>query len=447
MADNVNTPKSEPKPMPSLVGRTMVPVLIGSFLAVVFFGGFIGWAGSAPLSAAAISPGVISPSGSRRVVQHLEGGIVSDILVRDGDQVEEGEILLILEETQARASVDANESQFWRFTATVARIQALQSRADEVVFDVGILAHAEEVPSFAMFLDNQRRLFQSTQEAHAGQRDILTQQIGQLEQEIAGREEEIVGIKRQLDLIAEEIVDVQTLLARDLARKPRLLELQREEARLGTIRASARSAIAQARQRIGEIELTILNAEAEFDQTLARERSETDQRLAEYQERVTASRDVLERTEIRAPVAGTVVQMQVKTIGGVIGAGEPLLDIVPSNVDLVIDARVSPIDIDVVHLGLTAQVHLLPYVQRYTAPLEGVVTRIGADALIDEQTGERYFSTEVSVDRAQLEGLSSDIELVPGMPADVFIVTGERTVIGYFVEPIVKSFRRSLREP
>ena len=429
----------------SLSARIGTPTAVGLAILLVFVGGFGAWAALAPLAGAAIAPGIVSPEGSRRIVQHLEGGIVREILVAEGDRVAAGQPLIEMEQTQARATYERTLSQWWRVRAVRERIIASQAREEQVGFAADVLKQADEDAEYRDFIAIQRQLHGATVEAHVGKVNVLHQQIGQLNDAIAGHRVEIEGATEQISLIDEELEGLTKLDKRGLAMKPRILELSRERARLVTDIGRTKSEVAAARQKIAETELQILNEQTDFSRQRATELTETNSQLAQLTEQNTSARDVLKRTVVRAPVDGTIVSLKTKTRGGVVRPGDILMEVVPLNETLVIDARLTPNDIDIIHVGQFAQVHLLPYRQRDAAPLEGKVQRIASDTTIDELTGQYYYPVQIHVERNDI--LTGEaVELTPGMPAEVYIITGNRTMLGYLSEPVLRSFRRSFRE-
>jgi HlyD family type I secretion membrane fusion protein len=365
-------------------------------------------------------------------------------MVSEGDRVSEGELLMRLSPVQALASFSARQSQWHRFEAERLRLQALESDADELVFPLLLTAVADA--DYQAFLANQQAQFAVQRQGLTERQAILGRRIGQLEQEVAAIERENEGLSEQLDIVAEEIADKAKLLEQNLIRKPELLALQRLRAELKAKIASNEATIARAAQKAEEIELSILSLKTEFQDSLATELVRVNSELAQLDETMTSSEDVFRRTEIRAPVSGTVLNLRSKTIGGIVRPGEPILDIVPAEDALVIEARLSPNDIDVVAVGQTARVHLAPYAARNMAPLEGELVRISPDAMIDEATRESYFEVRIEIDPATLDRLAADVEMTPGMPAEVFIVTGEQSLFSYIAAPVTRSFRKAFRE-
>jgi HlyD family type I secretion membrane fusion protein len=421
------------------------PVAIaGVAVAALFVGGFSAWGVYAPLASAAIAPGVVSPDSSRKTIQHLEGGIVQEILVTEGDRVSEGDLLMRLSPVQALASFSARQRQWHRFEAERLRLQALERDSAELTFPAALTAVAD--PDYQAFLANQQAQFAVQRKSLSERQAILGRRIGQLDQEVAAIERENEGLREQFGIVAEEIADKAQLLEQNLIRKPDLLALRRVSSQLKAQIASNEATIARAAQKTEEIELQILSLKTDFQDTLARELVRVNSELAQLEEAMTSSQDVFVRTEIRAPVSGTVLNLRSNTLGGIVRPGEPILDIVPAEDALVIEARLSPNDIDVVTVGQTARIHLTPYSARNMAPLEGKLVRIGPDAVIDEATRESYFEVRIEVDPATLERLAADVEMTPGMPAEVFILTGEQSLFSYIAAPVTRSFRKAFRE-
>ena len=430
----------------SLMHELRRPVRAGVLVIVLFFGGIGWWAASAPLAGAAIAPGVISPDGSRRVVQHLEGGIIREILVSDGSRVRAGDPLIVLEDVQARAGFDALEARFHTLAATQARLLAEQSAAASVSFPAWLIEATSNDPTALEAMVAQRALFDTRAKALEDRKHILRRRMEQLREEIAGLEAQIVADSRQIALIDEEIQDVEQLYRKGLERKSRLLALQRARTDIHGNRAERRARIARAQQAIGETELQIIAQDTAQLEAVNEEASQIQVELAEVEQRLAASRDVLQRTLISAPVDGTVVALRFRTPGGVVRPGEPVLEIVPDNEELLIDARLSPMDIDVVRAGLPARVVLQAFQQRHMPQIEGRVRQVSPDAIADAQTGQRFFAVRVEIDRDRLAALAPALELTPGMPAEVYITTGEHTALDYLLGPLYDSLRRTWRE-
>jgi HlyD family secretion protein len=429
-----------------LLGELHCSILAGALVIGLGLGGFCLWAAAAPLAGAAIAPGVISPDGSRRTVQHLEGGIIQRILVEDGSVVRAGDPLIVLEDVQARAGHDVLRARFHTLAAAQARLLAEQAGAADIRFPDWLIEATGNDATALEAMMAQRQLFRTRAQGLADRRAILAQRIAQLREEIAGLEAQIMADWRQIELIAGEIEGLEHLYRKGLTPKTRLLELQREQSDIEGDRAERRARIARAHQAIGETELQIIAQGTALLDEANEELSGVQAELAEVEQRLAASRDVLARTLIKAPSAGTVVELRFHTAGGVIRPGEPVLDIVPDDEELLVDARVSPLDIDVVAPGLPAQIILPAFKQRHLPRIEGRVRRVSADAIVDPHSGERYFAARIEVDPTQLAALEPPVALAPGMPAEVYITIAERTMLDYLLQPVFDSLRRAFRE-
>lgn len=422
------------------------PAAIGTLVIFCFFGVFGAWASFVPLAGGAIAPGTISPDGRLKTVQHLEGGIIRKFMVEDGDHVKAGDPLVVLEETQAKAKFKVITGQHRSLAATIARLEAERTLVDTIVFPDWLLADALTLREAQKVMESETALFESRRKTQTGTMHILRQRIAQLEEEIHGFERQITSDKLQINLIEQEISSVRTLVDKGLERKPRLLGLQRRQAEIRSVMAGRQASIARAQQQIGETEIRITTNESQFLDETSGQLAETRTRFAAIEEQIEARRDVLDRTVISAPVSGVIVGRRFSTTGGVVRPGDAILDIVPFGGNLQLDARISPTDIDVVHSGLIAKVHLLSFSQRALPAINAAVQTVSADSIEDERSGERYYKATVAIDAEHLAAVGGDIQLKPGMPADVLIVTGERTLASYLVQPFRDSFRRSFRE-
>lgn len=415
-------------------------VVVGLFFVI---GG--GWAATAPLSGAIIAHGVVSPDSSRQTVQHLEGGIIRDIRVREGDHVAKGDVLVTLADVGPQASVGAQMTQMRALAASEARLQAERSGADRITFQHPSLADRQD-PEVRAAIDQQVRLFETRRANDRTQSEILTQRIAQLEQQMAGAERQLEGVRRQKLLIREELKGVEELYKKGYERKPRLLELQRTEAGLVGTEGELASRIARSQEQIGETRIQIVNVHDERLENVNKELSEVQAKRIEIEQTVKEGVDRLARTTITAPVSGIVFDLRFKTRGGVIKPGEPVLDIVPSEDDLIIDARVSPKDIDAVHEKQPGYVMFPSYPQRSMMRVPAKVRQVSADTMQDQRTGEHYYTTKVEIDRATLKQLDPNIELTPGLPAEAYLSTGERTLLQYLLQPFMMVVERAMRE-
>lgn len=421
-------------------------VVVGYLTIAVFAAIFAFWSWAAPLSTAAIAPGQVMAEGNRRVVQHLEGGILRDFLVRDGDAVEAGQVLLRLDDSQSGAQSDLLRGQLDSLLALDARLTAELAEADAIAWPAS-LAERRADPRVAEALAGQEAIFANHRRAYEGQLSILRQRVTELNEEIKGLEGQVAGLRQQASLLSGEINDTQGLVDKGYAPRPRLLALQREHARVSGDRDRTLGQIARSRQTIGETELQIAQIRNTFLNEAAGEQRDNRQKIAEARERLRAASDVQQRREVTAPTAGTVANLRFHTLGGVVRAGEALLDIVPRDEALVVESRISPNDIDIVALGQPAEVRLTSFKQRVVPLLQGHVTYVAADLASDERSnGTPYYRATVQIDAGQL-ALLSGLKLTPGMPAEVMIHAGERTLAEFLFQPIRDSFRRAFREP
>ena len=434
-------------PMP----RIHAPLVAGAAVMAVFVVGFGLWSSFAPLQSAAVASGVVAVESYRKTVQHLEGGIIEQILVKDGDYVTEGQPLVRLDDTRARTSYAAVEGQLWDATAREARLMAERDGKEAITFPPQLLDRANKDATASQVIAGQQTIF-------AARHTLLESKIAAIRQRIQESKEEIKGLTAQdtaaqtrLNLVAVEISDSRKLLASGLDRKSHLLQLQRDQAEIQGNRGQLSAQIARAQQTIAEAEVDILTLQHDSAAEVAQQLRETEEKVHELREQLQAAADVLSRIEVRAPEAGVVTDLRVHTPGGVVKPGDPLLDLVPKADRMIVKARVRPEDSDSVRVGLPALVRLLPYKQRRTPPVEGTVAYLSADRLVDDRPeagqpmGQPYYLAKIEIDAAALKKLP-EVQLVPGMPAEVMIETGKTTVALYTLSPILDSFDRAFRE-
>ena len=434
-----------PPPPPLAAPRpgTRGPILVGLAAMVLFFGAFAAWSILAPLSEAAIAPGMIKVEGQRRTIQHLEGGILREIMVRDGDRVQAGQVLARLDDIQAGATTETLRSQRWSLAAQAARLEAELARAPQVTFPADVLA--ADNPRARDVIDGQRALFEARQTALASQVQVQQARIEQQHAIIASARGQQRAQEAQLALIRREEELTETLVRQGLQRLPTLLALQRSAAALVGQGADLAGQVERAEAAITEARNTIRQIEDTRQQEAATELREVRTRLAEAEERLRAAVDVSARREILAPEDGTVLNLRYFTVGGVVRAGEPVMDLVPTNDRLIAEVNVQPFDIDVVHPGLQAEVRLPAFRQRLVPYLHGRVTFVASDVTTDERSQRSYFRAHILIDRDQLAQLPH-VQLVPGMPVEAMIQIGERSFLRYITQPIRDSFARAFRE-
>jgi membrane fusion protein, type I secretion system len=425
--------------------KTRPFVIAGVLIILALFGGLGTWAALAELSSAAIAPGVVTVNTNWRTVQHLEGGIVSEILVQDGDHVERGDVLLRLDGTRTQASLEIVNSQLELARASEARLLAERDGLDVVAFPQDMLDRRATDPEVATILAGQQLLFQARRSSLGGQASILRQRIEQLNDQIGGLQVQQGATNRQIELIQEELDGLLVLYQSGYVTRSRILALEREAERLRGDRGEDLAAIARAETAIGESELQIIQLEKGFQEQVVAELRDIQAQTFDLEQRQVAAADQFDRIEVRAPESGTVLGMSAHTVGGVIGPGDPIMNIVPEDDPLIIKARVRPNDIENVTMGQDAEVRFSGLSQRRTPILHGSVIGLSADRLTDHQTGETYYEARVMIPQEELDRLN-DVHLVPGMPAEVMIQTGARTAFAYMIDPILVGFGRAFKE-
>ena len=419
-------------------------IVAGCVVGAVFLIGFGGWAALAPLSSAAVAPGEIRVDSHRKTVQHMEDGIIRSILVREGDEVRQGQVLMQLDDTQAMANVTALEGQDYALLAEEARLTAERDNLPAVAFPLA-LERACADPRFASICTGQENIFADSKKNLDGRVSILNQQIDQLHSEIDGRQAQQDALQKQIQIVDDEVKRVKPLVDQNLLPQPRLLALQQQAAGLEGDRGEQFANIAKAEQEIGQTQIEIANTLNQNNTDIANDLRTTQDQIVGVEEKLRAAADVERRTAIVAPQSGKVVDLRYFTPGGVVKAGEPILDIVPQQDDLIVEAQVRPLDIEAVHKGLDAQIRLVAFPNHNSPTVKGQVTEVSADTLTNKQTGQPYYTAEVSIDARELARLK-DVKLYPGMPADVLIVTGRRTLLDYLLDPLRSSFSRAFRE-
>ncbi len=419
---------------------------IGWVILLITFVVFGLWAALAPLDGAALAPGVVVVQSHRKTVQHLEGGIVKRLLVREGDTVSRGDVLLELDDTQSAAEMGIVQGQLVSARALEARLVAERDGEPEVTYDL-----AWKGSSDAHIRDTvrgQNQIFLARKNAHDGERAVLEQRIGQLHSQQAG----LTQLKKSKQTLVasyrEEIADLAELLKDGFADKRRLREFERSYAQgLGDI-ADLSARIAAINIKVGETQLQALQIDKEFQHEVASALEEVQGTIFELREKMQVLNDRVRRAQVIAPVDGMVVGLSVHTEGGVIASGSPILDIVPFGESLMVEAQVQPLDIDRVKLGMRAEVRFSAFARSTTPVFEGEVLTLSADRLLDDVTGQPYFLARITLTSEsqqsfdELEGLY----LIPGMPAEVLIKTGDRTLLNYLAQPFSNMFARSFIE-
>jgi HlyD family type I secretion membrane fusion protein len=415
----------------------------GVSVIVLFFGVLGGWAAIAPLASAVQAQGNLIVSGSNKVVQHLDGGIIREIAVKNGEKVTEGQVLLRLDDVQARASVDLIRSQYMSLLALQSRLQAERDESEAITYPPQLLREAGR-PDVQAMIEGQNNLFAERKRTLEGQVSVLQQRIKQLKQQIGGAAIQQKAQDEQLKLIQDELASALQLYAKGYVPRTRILELQRAAAALGGESGAYRSSKASTQQAIGEADLQILQLRKERLSEVSQSLSDTQDKINAMVERLNSAEDVLKRTVITAPASGTVLNLAANTIGGVIGPGGKILEIVPGDLPLLVVAAVRPEDIAEIRTGMVTEIRLTAYDQRSTGLIYGTVTEISADRIVTEQDPRGHFEIKARI--TQDLSLLPDVEIVPGMPAIVSIPIQERTVLEYVVGPLTDYFASGMRE-
>jgi HlyD family secretion protein len=403
------------------------------------------WAVQAPLESAAIAGAIIEAESSRKTIQHLEGGIIAGILVEDGDKVAAGQPLIRLDDTRARAAVQVLQAQLWEARALEARLMAERDLRESIEFPPALAEAARSDAALAEAMAGQVKIFDSRRRLQSSRIEVIQQREAQTREEIVALRSQAEAATRRTAIIREEMESVAPLVAKKLQTRQRLLRLEREQAEIEGRLGDTQAKIARAEQGIGESKARILQLKSDNLNEVAQGLRDTQAQVFQLIERIQAASEVLERTVVRAPEAGTITDLRVRTIGGVVVAGEPLMDLVPRDDRLIVLAQVKPEDIDLVRPGLEARVRLLAYKHRRVPPVDGVLTYVSADRQINKETERAYYIARVRLDEDSLKKLP-EVEIVPGMPAEVLIKTGEFTVAHYAMRPVLESFNRAFRE-
>ncbi|WP_417742985.1 HlyD family type I secretion periplasmic adaptor subunit [Salipiger sp.] len=422
------------------------PMTFGLMALAVLVAGFGTWAATTEISGAIIAGGQIQVDQNRQVVQHVDGGIVEEILVQEGDTVEQGEVMIRLDPTLLRSELKIVEGQYFELLARRARLEAERDNSDEVVFPDLVMARAETDDEVAELIEGQRNLFFARRDSRDREVEQLNKRSDQIGNQIEGVEAQVEALAAQLSFVEEELESQKSLLARGLAQASRVLSLQREAARLAGERGELVSTKAQAEGQITETEIEIIKLD-----TARREEAITTLRDMQYRSRELAEQrlallEQLKRLEITAPVAGVVYGMTVFAPRSVIRAADPVLYLVPQDRPLVIAAQIEPIHIDQTHVGQEVTLRFSALDQRTTPELFGTVTQISADAFTNEETSASYYRAEIILNEGEADKLPEGSTLIPGMPVEAFLRTADRTPLAYLVKPFTDYFSKAFRE-
>jgi len=418
--------------------------LTGWLIIAIFFGGIGTWAATAPLNGAVVANAVVKVDGNRKSVQHLDGGIVKELRVKEGDKVRAGDVVIVLDETQARAEYDVLSQEYVVLRATEGRLLTELDHGSALIMPQDLKGRSGD-PYLKSVWNGQVSQFDSRRAALEGQRSVIREKINQLGSQIVGSEAQVKSFTDQINSVRAEAKDIAPLVERGLIARPRILQLERSAFGLEGQIADAGANIAKARQAIAEQQQQIAQLDNDRMTDVTKDLRDTQAKMLEVIPKATNAKAVLGRMEIRSPYTGRVVGLNVFSVGGVIQRGDKILDIVPDEDSLTIEAQIAVEDISDVHPDTRAEVHLTAYKQRIIPIIHGDVIQVSADRLTDPKTNNPYYVAFVRIDENELAAMPN-IRLYPGMPATVNIPTVQRTALDYIFGPLTSSFNHAFRQ-
>jgi membrane fusion protein, type I secretion system len=417
---------------------------VGTAVIVFLLGGIVAWASTTDISGAVIAAGSVVVDSNVKKVQHPTGGVVADLDVREGDQVKKGEVVVRLDATVTRANLAVVTKGLDELQARKARLETERDGLNHIIFP-GDLERRASQSEVASIMRGERKLFESRREVRKGQKAQLNQRIEQLEKELGGYEAQEHAKSKEIALIGREIESSRGLWDKNLIPLSKYTALQRDAARLEGEHGVLVATESQIKGKIAETKLEIIQIDRDMTSEVGRDLRDADAKIGELVERKVAAEDQLKRVEIRAPQDGIVYQLAVHSPGEVIGPGDPVMLIVPQKDDLKVEAKVAPKDVVKLAVGQTADLRFSAFNQRTTPEIEGTVARISPDATADQRTGQSFYTVRIGVKASELAKLGA-VKLLPGMPVEVFIKTGERNVLSYFLKPLDDQVARAFRE-
>ena len=421
-------------------------VITGFVTVFVLVFGFGAWATLTEMAGAVVGVGVVEVETKRQVVQHATGGVVGKILVKEGQQVKAGETLIVFDDAFDRAELKVVESQLFPLLGTQARLLAEQDDAPEPEFDPELVERAKTSPTEASIIRSQTELLKARRLTRDQQMDQLKERQVQVKKQIEGLNSRIEGLNNQIMLIDGDLKGQRDLLKRGLTQRARVTALERDRAEaIGNIE-EAEASIAESKARIAEVELAMINVSSQMREEAIKELGETEGRIAELRERRNSILETLSRIEVKAPMSGRVFNTQIHALRQVVRAAEPIMEIVPNDVKLVISVQIPPSQIDQVHVGQKAIIRFQAFDRRHTPDLQATVRRVSADVVSDQRTGQSYYTASLTINEGEQKYLGPTAEIIPGMPVDAFIQTTERTPFDYLVRPITSYFGKSMLE-
>ncbi len=419
-------------------------LIAGLAVVLVLAGGLGGWASTVQISGALIAPGQIVVESNVKKVQHPTGGVVGEVRARDGDHVKSGDIVVRLDDTVTKANLAIVTKNLDAALARAARLQAEQRGLDKISFPPQLLERLDD-PEVKTLVASETKLFEVRVNGRAGQKQQLHERIRQLNEEIEGLTAQAKAKDQEIALVEKELAGVRDLYDKHLVQISRLTTLERDSARLNGERAQYVASRAQAKGKITETELQIIQIDKDVVSEVSKDLRETNDKIGEFVERKITAEDQLRRVDIRAPQDGIVEQSTVHTVGGVITAGDSIMLIVPQADDLQVEAKVNPQDIDKLQVGQKTLLRLSAFNQRTTPELNGIVTRVSPDVTTEQRTGQSYYTIRVSMPPEEVARLG-EVKMIPGMPVEAFVQTGERTMLSYLMKPLSDQLMRAFRE-
>ena len=415
-------------------------IIASGLLATALIVGCGGWAAQASLSGAIIAQGKVTVKKQVKQIQHRDGGIVGAILVANGDVVKAGDVLIRLDETQTKAELGVISSQLSELTGRQARLRAERDGAGAVRFDPAI----ETAAATAAIAEGERRLFADNRATREAQRDQLQSQIEQYGEQVKGLESQRQSNAVEREMIAEDLARLAPLVSRQLVEGTRTRLMERDLAKIDGLKGEIEANIARVKGQISEARMKIIELDQQVRTDAQRELRDVDARIAELSERIVAAKDRLSRMDLRAPIGGFVNDLKIHTVNGVITPGETVMGIVPEGEELVVEAKLAPTDIDQVTVGQDVKLRFSAFNQRTTPEIDGRVDIVGAAAVLDPASGQTFYLSTIAITDDD-RGLGEQL-LVPGMPVEVFLKTGDRSALSYLVKPFSDQMMRSFRE-
>lgn len=420
-------------------------VILGTVALVVLVGGVGVWSAFASIAGAVVAMGQLKVESNRQVVQHLDGGVVKEILVKEGDVVEAGDVMVRLDDKLMVGELAIAEGQLYEIMARRGRLIAERDGLPAPVFNDELRNAAQKNPEISSLLAGQERLYNARATSMIGQKEQLRERQSQIREEISGAGAQSVALTSQLELVGRELTDLRSLLAKGLAQASRVLALERENARLLGQAGEIKSNIARLKGQISEIEMQLLGLVSTQREEAITELRDFEYRENELREQRNSLVETLDRLDVKAPRPGRVLGMTIYALRSVVRPAEPILYIVPSDVELVVEARIETINIDQIYPGQVARLRFSAFSARTTPEVPGKVVKVSPDTFTDEATGMSYYSAELKFDIAELDAFS-ELELIAGMPVETYIQTGERSPYSYFTKPLTDYFNKALRE-